>query len=195
MILLSSRRAAARARDRLDLAERLCDQKRITAVQLLAAQARAEVAKHHAWPMISARVVGTRIALTWKGDFNAPETEKILLHFWRNGWNVLPPLRRFANGRVGIYLISGHPRVYDLALTVAGQLDGWTDIRRTGLRTARITYGGGQVHLEHGEDGARLRIDHACDLTGREVRTSATFPLDDLDHFGRALFVFFRGSR
>lgn len=52
MISLSSRKAAARTRDRLDLAERLCDQKRITAVQLLAAQARAEVAKHHHLPGI-----------------------------------------------------------------------------------------------------------------------------------------------
>lgn len=193
LISLSRRRAAARARDRLDLAERLHGQKRITAVQLLAAQVRAEAAKHHTWPALSVSVVGARVVATWQGD--QPETEQIFLQFWRDGWNVQPSVRHFRRGRTGLYLAPGCPLIYALAMRVAGHLDGSASIQRTGLRTAAIQYGLGDVEIEVDKDGQRVSVQHTCDRTGRPVVTQMTCAFEPRNAFDRYLFVFFRGAR
>ena len=127
------------------------------AVQRLARDLRAEL-RANRWVGLCVRVCGQRVAVTWAGAL--ADRERVVLHLWRNGWNMILCGRRFSRGRVGVYILPGVPLVYQLAQTFAGELDGHVDIRRTGVNRSLVATDYGSAAFELSGDRRMVRVDY-----------------------------------
>jgi hypothetical protein len=183
---------------RKERAERLHMDRRISDVAFLAEQIRYEVElarrRRAGWPHVCVRVQGRRVAVTWAGEKELGE--RLLTHLWRDGWNVLPPVRRFSRGRCGIYIVPGSPLIYDLACRFAGQCDGHADIRRTNVNEARVDTDFGGAILTLNDDKSAVFV--YFDESGRGSAPRSARQWVHVGHAGHVDRVFFdivRGQR